>query len=125
MEMLDFVQTMKNWRRMCKHYSDESMKNGQLSCADMCPLGTNTACGVIEDALDSDIEDMAKAIAQWVEEHPEPVYPTWAEWLTDVGAIPKVISWDEPLVEAVYDALQKPIPADIAEKLGIEPKEGV
>ena len=46
-EMGDFVQMMKNWRRMCKHYSDESMKNGQLSCADMCPLGTNTACGVI------------------------------------------------------------------------------
>jgi hypothetical protein len=42
------------------------------------------------------------------------------EWLTGVRAIPKAASWDESLV---YDALQKHVPADIAEKLGIEPKK--
>lgn len=86
---MDFVQVMKDWRRMCKHYSHESMKNGQLSCVDMCPLGTNTACGMIEDALDSDIEDMAKEVAKWAAEHPEPVYPTWWSWLINEGVIEK------------------------------------
>lgn len=38
-----------------------------------------------------------------------------------MGAIPKAISWDEPLVEAVYDAIQNQIPADIAQKFGIHP----
>ena len=117
--MADFVQTMKDWRRMCKHYSDESMKDGQHSCADMCPLGHNTACCMIDDALDSDIEDMANAIAQWVEEHPEPVYPTWGEYLKKVISHP---SGGTTLSFALY-AMQQPVRADIAEKLGVEPKE--
>ena len=71
--MTDFVQTMKDWRRMCRYYSDEIVKNVQLSCIDICPLGHNITCDAIEDALDSDIEDAARAIAQWAEKHPEPI----------------------------------------------------
>lgn len=126
--MADFVQTMKDWRRMCKHYSDESMKYGQ-ACADMCPLGPNTACGDIGMATDMDIEVMAKEVSKWAAEHPEPVYPTWAEWLNNIG----VIISDRPfpalnIPVCVYQAgtkMVKPIPADLAEKLGLQPKEGV
>lgn len=113
--MSDFVQTMKDWRRMCKHYSDESVKNGQSSCVDMCPLGHNTACGIMEDALDSDIEVAAKEVAKWVAEHPEPVYPTWVQWFRQMEIA--------PLEQKCFHSwLLEPIPADIAEKLGIEPK---
>lgn len=117
--MSDFIQTMKDWRRMCKHYSDESMKNGQPSCEDMCPLGHNTACGIIEDALNSDIEVAAKEVAKWVAEHPESEYPTWYEWLSTTPFIEKVRCGSGTY--KVYN-WKKPIPADIAEKLGIEPK---
>lgn len=133
-EKLDFVQTMKDWRRMCKHYSDESMKDGQHSCVDMCPLGHNTACGMIEDALDSDIEVMAKEVAKWAADHPEPVYPTWEEWLQSVG----VMESSEGLLRRIKGQLYidgipahavptakvlQPIDADIAQKLGLQPKE--
>jgi len=121
-EKFDFVQTMKDWRRMCKFCSDEGTADGRHGCVDVCPIGHNNACGNIENATDRDIEEAARAIEKWAEDHPEPSYPTWMEWLTEMGAIPKAISWDEPLVEAVYDALQERIPAEIAEKLEIEPK---
>ena len=49
---------------------------------------------------------------EWAEEHPEPVYPTWGTWLSE--------KYDYDLREIMYT----PILADIAEKLGIEPKEG-
>ena len=69
--MSDFVQVMKDWRRMCKFYSDKSMKDGLHSCIDMCRMGHNTACGMIDEATDRDFEDAAEAIAQWAAEHPE------------------------------------------------------
>jgi hypothetical protein len=51
------------------------------------------------------------AIMSWAEEHPV-VYPTWGTWLGT--------KYDYDLREILYTN----IPADIAEKLGIEPKEG-
>lgn len=123
--MSDFVQTMKDWRRMCKHYSDEIVKNVQLSCIDICPLGHNITCDAIEDALDSDIEDAAKAIAQWATEHPEPVYPTWEMYLAE-RMIADMRDGKTHNPQSVEEYMRRTsIPADIAEKLGIEPKEDV
>ena len=120
--MTDFVQTMKDWRRMCKHYSDEGVKR-RTSCADMCPLGHNAACGgVMEDALDSDIKDLAEEVAKWAAEHPEPVYPTWWEYLCMIGIIPDTLG-DKTLGEVTLERLMHiNIPQDVAEKLGLEPK---
>lgn len=116
--MADFIQTMKDWRRMCKHYSDESVKDGRTSCVDMCPLGHNTACDIMENALDSDIKVLAEEVAKWAAKHPEPMYPTWLEWLSDMGLIIKNdVGYTFHFIRATQH-----IPADIAEKLGIEPK---
>ena len=124
-EKFDFVQTMKDWRRMCKHYSDKSMKDEQHSCVDMCPLGHNTACGNIEDALDSDIEDMANAIAQWVEKHPEPVYETWYEFLRRNTIIPDVLEDCGDFYKSVGRWLVRTrIERDMAERLEAQSKEG-
>ena len=117
---MDFVQTMKDWRRMCKHYSGESMKDEQHSCVDMCPLGHNTACGMIEDALDSDIEVMAKEVAKWAAEHPEPVYPSIAKYLEQFGII---IRRDGSL-QADFFKANEPMSADMAKLLGISSEEG-
>lgn len=54
---------------------------------------------------------------RWDADHPEPVYPTWVEWFREMGVV-------SPKQEYFHDWLLKPIPADIAQKLGIEPKEG-
>ena len=60
------------------------------------------------------------------------VYPTWLEWLKSQGVIPYmmglVIARDEEGIfknghVMITENALKEIPADIAEKLGIEPKE--
>lgn len=125
-EKFDFVQTMKDWRRMCKHYSGESMKDEQHSCVDMCPLGHNTACGMIEDALDSDIEVMAKEVAKWAAEHPEPVYATWYEYFRDSKIMPDTLEDFGDFYKSVGRWLVRTrISAELAEKLEIEPKPQV
>lgn len=114
--MAEFTEVMRQYKRMCygksccdcDFYKFKTSINYQMAC-----LRFLKEYPIEAEAL----------VMNWAKEHPV-VYPTWMEWLTDVGAIPKTISWDEPLIESIYDAIQEHIPADTAQKLGIEPKEG-
>jgi hypothetical protein len=111
----DFVQIMKDWRRMCQFMDKEY---GNSSC-DKCPLGGCSA--VYEMCGKENFSNMEHGITEWAAEHPEPVYPTWAEWLMSIGVISGLFQ------NGAIDArgnFRQPIPADIAQKLGIEPKEG-
>ena len=51
----------------------------------------------------------------------EPQYPTWGEWLMSISVISGL--FPKGAIDALGN-LKQPIPADMAEKLGIEPKEG-
>jgi len=127
--MSDFVQTMKDWRRMCM--AMEKLRP-QDSCAG-CRLEGYGCPAIYEDNSHVDFRDVEKQVSAWAAEHPEPRYPTWGEWLISVGAarkIPTGIPFElqdgsivDPPWETVVD-VNTPIPADIAQKLGIEPKEG-
>jgi hypothetical protein len=63
-----------------------------------------------------DFAGAEQIIEKWVEEHPV-VYPTWVEWFRQMGVVPSE-------QKCFHTWLLDQIPADIAEKLGIEPKEG-
>ena len=95
--MSEFHDVMTKWRRMCEAHR----------CS-KCPLNYAVCC-VSDPYLrtDVDIETLEELITNW-EEHPEPVYPTWFEWLCSIG---------------VWNKASDPIPANIAQKLGIKPKE--
>lgn len=113
--MADFVQTMKDWRRMCKVYSVDGHE------CDECPLENLAphSCGAIfegdfADAVDwGELEDR---VMTWAEAYPEPKYPSWYRWLIMIGAVGSV--------DDLFSDLQRHIPADIAEKLGLQPEEG-
>lgn len=105
---------MKQKKRMCNsilcckcdifHLSGENISN--------CPQFISNNPGKAE-----------KIIMAWAADHPEPVYPTWVEYLVGIGVIPHEIRLET--ADALMDThLLKPIPADIAEKLGLQPKEG-
>jgi hypothetical protein len=58
----------------------------------------------------------------WAAEHPV-VYPTWWKYLCMIGVIPDELG-DKTLGEmTVHSLMNTHIQSDIAEKLGIEPKE--
>ena len=84
---------------------------------DNCPMGESRLCAFeISDIGDQELQEAETFITTWAAEHPEPVYPTWYRWLIMMGAIGSV-------GDLFFD-LQREIPADIAQKLGIEPEEG-
>ena len=124
--MSDFTQTMKDWRRMCKLYSANFK-----TCCDGCPLDDlvqgNRGAIYDEDFADVvDWEELEKRIDKWAEEHPEPQYPTWGEWFEAQGEL--TAEWRDIRAvrnggTGVIGVLYQPIPAEIAEKLGIEPEE--
>lgn len=128
--MSDFVKTMRNWRRMCNAFGDKHHDE----CCNFCPLGHLESCGRIWEIEEDTYGTIAETVDAWAAEHPEPVYPTWAEWLieqrlTEIkGVVFSGHREDETLIAKIEGVLSKaayePIPADIAKKLGLKPKGG-
>ena len=132
-EIVEFQEVMRQWRRMC---------NSSMSTCDDCPLrdyafmGDNESCDAIYtdwagNMDNKDWEMLEHAVMSWAAENPEPVYPRWVDWLMEQGIIPDAYAVEhstEPGVRVARFFVTikgfEPIPADIAQKLGIEPKEG-
>lgn len=105
--MAEFQEVIKQFKRLCDSANQDcsSCGIGDMSCS-------------IKDIVDNSVE-FEKRVMSWAAEHPEQVYPTWEEWLIMQGVIkenPNGIGWPMP-------KLFERIPADIVDKLGIEPKE--
>ena len=114
--MAEFRDVIEQFDRMCWYYQRKR------ECPMACPMnGVNISqCRKVAFEEPKETEEIVMA---WAAEHPEPVYPTWVEYLVGIGAIPNEIRLET--ADALMDThLLKPIPTDIAQKLGIEPKEG-
>lgn len=127
--MAEFAQTMKDWNRMCRSMVQEDEYTG----CDKCDLRSFGCPAIYEkESDDANWNHIESVVTKWVAEHPEPIYPTWGEWLISVGAarkIPTGIPFElqggsivDPPWETAVD-VNTPIPADIAQKLRLEPKE--
>lgn len=123
--MAQFSEVMRQAKRMCKAFSDGH-------CSE-CPIGNANAleCGITVTS-EMDCKDVERRVMQWAAEHPEPVYPTWREWQhsmfpdTNVDIFPCTFGSHDRFncAEITCDkCMERQIPADIAEKLGIKPKE--
>lgn len=125
--MAEFVEVMKQARRMC----------GSISC-DNCilPRGSDEMC-IWEDApamfTDEVIAEIEAKTLKWAAENPEVRYPTWREWQQEnfseanVPMCPCSFIGTANANCVVQSSCAKcsnqPIPADIAERLGVKPKE--
>ena len=115
--MTDFAQTMHNWKRMCEYFE----KQYEQDCCDYCPL---TGCGAIWEMDKENWEDFEKKINTWAAENPEPKYPTWREFIKEMGLTNerKVAGCNGV---TTYDTLNEkadePIYPEMAEKLGLKP----
>jgi hypothetical protein len=112
----DFVTVMSQFMRLCDSY--ENCDN-----CPVCQAGFNCACDYQGYSKTGAVE-LEHIIMSWAAEHPEPIYPTWEQYLADLmTADMKADKTDNP--NSVENYMRKTrIPADIAQKLGIEPKEG-
>ena len=76
------------------------------------PLFSPSAKGTTDDMLDQ----CEQEVLNWAKEHPEQRYPTWYDWLFEIGAI--------DIENALITSLGKRIPKDIAEAHNIKPING-
>ena len=121
--MSDFVQTMKDWRRLCCAMGMEYPGNWCDHCPLLCISPDERGCDAIyadEFADNVDWNKLEQIVKKWAAEH-SMVYPTWGEWLIKQGVLKAGtttmhgITW-----QPVGDNLFEPIPANIAEKLGLK-----
>lgn len=119
--MAEFQELMRQMIRLHKSCDCGCV---MADTGDQCPLYDidDAPCewiNVTEKIPTKKIED---AVMAWAAEHPEPVYPTWAQYFNKIiiSNGRKPLLTDTELLKVVCT----PIPADIAQKLGIEPKEG-
>lgn len=122
--MSEFTEVMRQARRMC-----ETFRDGNCS---KCPIGNAKAleCGITATS-EMDCKEVERRVMQWAKEHPEPVYPSWEEgWkqlFPDAKYTPCPNSFGHKYMvrDCKYlictDCKSNPMPAEIAEKLGIKP----
>ena len=100
--MTDFVQTMRNWYRMCKYY--EHVDDGNP--CDPCPLFGQ--CGAIFEMGETNWKEYEDIIDTWADEHPE---LRWIDILKQYGIVDKYES------AISMEKLYQNIPDELAEKL--------
>lgn len=116
--MAEFVQVMPQFMRLCDSYKH----------CDDCPIrqaGFNCDCDH-QGYSKTGAAEIEHIIMSWAAEHPEPVYPTWKEWLEEQRVVVHFDSVNEKGKKVKWELTNKsncPIPADIAEKLELKPQK--
>ena len=119
--MAEFQEVMRQWGRLCRQHCAERADD-----CDGCILGGMRAdvCSSYPKDNEEDCETIERLVMEWAAEHPVPVYPTWGEWLSTMG-LTFCAKYNGVKVYFQRDnKIAEHIPAVIAEKLGIAPKEG-
>ena len=91
----------------------------------------NGVCLVRRIAKVDNCEEQIEGLKAWAAEHPAPRYPSWREWRNkmfdgwEFDINPCIFASHSRFnckeVRTCWECANKPIPADIAEKLGIKP----
>lgn len=123
--MAEFQEVMRQWRRMCELHTCDNRDESELP---LCPLiikHNGYPCDdAVTDLSQESVGQIEQIVTAWAAEHPEPVYPSWLEYIMDVqhDCVAAYNGGNDTLWKWMWTT---PIPADIAEKLGVEPKEGL
>lgn len=107
--MAEFQEVMRQWGRYCEGYT----ANHNDDCAG-CPFEIDGSCNSYAKDNAQYAEHIEKHVMAWAAAHPEPVYPTWGQYFRRYYGL-EYCKGHEMLLEN--------IPADIAQKLGVEPRE--
>ena len=117
--MAEFQEVMRQGKRMCE----------RRDACGSCPIfKAKISCPVVCYEDDRPLVNAERIIMEWAAEHPELRYPTWEEWQStnfaksDCAARPCMFMHCKNHDECKKKTcMNHPIPADIANKLGIQP----
>ncbi len=126
--MAEFKEVMRQARRMCNRIPLHKCGDCKVHSGKMCLFKRYPVNMTEENAA-----ELERVVMAWAEEHPEPRCPTWVEWykanFPDArhDICPNYFMSNKPLGTCAVSCKKctnTPIPADIAEKLGIKPVGG-
>jgi hypothetical protein len=116
---------------------DDFMKEARVTARDILQGKENGIMNLVQRAWaegkrNAEVETLRAAIEEALDkrepkEQPvDAVYPTWGEWLHSmhVVGVHAMCAPEPNFYYPIDDKFNAPIPADIAEKLGLQPKEG-
>lgn len=116
--IMEFVEVFKQAQRMCIELE---------CCCIRCPVSDeNGFCLIKPWANNVNPGEAERRVMAWAKKHPEPFYETWAELLYQDFLIwcqekhPGRAKDEKAWFDYIYETH---IPAEIAEKLGLKPKE--
>ena len=122
--MAEFAVVMRQAKRMC----DATVSARCHECTLWRP--ETESCSLYGDDDGVDYADMERRVMAWAAEHPAQRYPTWTEWQHSM--FPSAGEHMNPCSFLSYteckcggtsceECRERPIPDDIAAKLGIKP----
>lgn len=122
--MAEFQEVMRQMFRLHKACGVECL----MDDGNQCPLFAieRAPCGWLHSETEYQAKQMEEAVMSWAAEHPEPIYPTWGEWFAEQGELSanwkdlRVVSCSGKFSAGIIGLFYNEIPADIAQKLGIE-----
>jgi hypothetical protein len=122
--MAEFQKVMKQAKRMCGAYDCDKCPLGHV-VGDICPIAVTQ---------DDEAVKIERIVMDWAENNPEPRYPSWIEWQGANFQMAERAICAAHFMDAgdagcyvngrCDKCREQPIPADIAEKLGIKPIGG-
>ena len=112
----EFQIVAKEIERLCKTYQNKCR-------TDECPLYLEDLCyaQTMSHIHDYETGELESVVMRWSEEHPAPEYPYMIDVLYDVFNMPKGLNVSNAGIWEWLNTIR--ISEDVAEKLGIEPKE--
>lgn len=135
--MAEFVEVMRQAQRLCEMEECRKCPLYNFSAGD-CMMTLSYSC-----ETDVDYAEVEKIILQWAEENPEPVYPSWAETWNQLfpteGRNQLFKTAGDYMCPAYFgekhrnkqcgkitcwECKSEPMHPEVAEKLGVKPKEG-
>lgn len=132
--MAEFCKVMRQAARMCASHRKDCTGCGLVKDCMVCPFEGMPENWQVRACKLVSIEHI---VMDWAAKNPEPRYPTWNEWYkatfpnSNYHTIPcpsmfyKICETSNYHGEMeCYECKNRPIPADIAEKLGIKPIGG-
>lgn len=128
--MAEFTEVIKQAKRICNMYGTD-----EVQCKG-CPLNRHNGCCIFYNCFDCDdtyFIKIEKYVMDWAKENLETVYPSWEEAWKQL--FPNGIDTPCPseygkkyghdcVKVSCRNCKQRPIPAEVAEKLGIKPIKG-
>lgn len=135
--MAEFQEVVKQAKRMCEAYGDRCEPCKLYEKYGLCPLCAQSDDHVPMDWCTENMSEVERIIMDWAEKNPEPRYPSWKEAWKQL--FPDMAEKEPPCLRYFISSARleefcpgmkcktcrnKPLFADIAEKLGVKPIGG-